>query len=449
MGIATQKEHLTDIQRNTSPRIIVVGNGPVGVHFVNQLIQRGFSGQIDIFGDEESGPYNRVKLSAFLNGEMPFLALNNPITQHPMVTEHLHCRVDHIDTAGKQIRDQYGAWHVYDELIIATGSKPHVPNIDGIQLSGVYCFRHIKDTQALLTRRLKSRQTVVVGGGLLGLETAKAMLRHSTKVLLVHHSERLMNRQLDDVAAQRLQKFAEDVGIEFRISRRVQRVNGDLKVESVTLSGGETIDCDTVILATGIRPNTDLALKAKLVVHKGVMVDSQLQCSQPNIYAIGECADFDGQVFGLVAPGLEQATILAKNLCGESQTYQGSSLVTELKVLDLPVFSMGKVSEEFEEQIDSELVYQTDDTYRRLLFEKGRLVGAIFVGENDEVKLLQPLIEKHSTLWPWQKRRFLQSGYVFNNAGNAQLPDKTLICNCQQVTAGQIRQCLKQPGSRF
>lgn len=431
--------------------VIVVGNGPVGVHFVNQMLKLGFSGGIQIFGEEESGPYNRVKLSSFLNGEMPFKELENPISSHPNIVEHLHCRISKIDVQNKQVQDAFGQTYSYDELIIATGSTPHLPNIDGRDLRGIYCFRHIKDAQALLTRRLKSRQSVVIGGGLLGLETAKAMLRHSTKVLLVHHSDRLMNRQLDEVASKKLQDYAEQCGIEFRISTRVTRISGDPTVDSIELSNGEKIQCDTVIFATGIRPNTGLALEANLAIRRGVKIDSQLQTTEPHIYAIGECADYQGQVFGLVAPGLEQASVLAKNLTGDSTSYRGSSLVTELKVLGLSVFSMGKVGDEFEQQIDDELLFKNDDLYRRILIEKGRVVGAIFVGDCTEIKSLQAAIEQKTFLWPWQKSRFIRTGLLFpqGKTGPASLPDMTIICNCQQVSAGQIRHCLKQRGTDF
>ncbi|MFC3120177.1 FAD-dependent oxidoreductase [Agaribacter flavus] len=445
MTLAVETPQASNTSETVPYDLIVVGNGPVGVHFVNQLHKQGYEGSIAVFGEEECGPYNRVKLSSFLNGDMPLSALDNPINAQSNIVEHLHCRIENIDPALQIVTDQQGISYRFKKLVLATGSTPHVPQIEGSELTGVYCFRNMKDTQALYARRLKSRTTVVIGGGLLGLETAKAMLKYSTEVLLVHHSPRLMNRQLDDEAARRLQDYAESTGIKVRVGCQVSKIVGERTVQSIVINNTEEIICDTVIFTTGIRPSTQLAMDARITVNRGIKIDETLSTSAQNIYAIGECADFNGQVYGLVAPGLEQASILANNLTGKSFVYKGASLITELKVMGLSVFSMGLVGEEYEAQIDENIIYQDEEVYRRLLLYKGRLVGAICVGDSPELKQLQKAVESRARVLPWNKKRFMSFGRLFSDKSTspASFSDNTVICNCQQVTAGQIRQCAK------
>lgn len=452
MGVNSQ--HKTD--RLTTDKalmkIAVIGNGPVGVHFVNQLITRGFSGHICIFGDEDCQPYNRVLLSSFLCGEVSLEAIQNPISEHKGLVQQVNCRVVKIIPSEKQIKDEFGQSHHYDKLIMATGSKPYLPNIEGRSLKGVYCFRNMQDTLSLFARRTRSRQTLVVGGGLLGLETAKAMLKYSTKVTVLQHTPTLMNRQLDEHASQYIQLFAEKAGIQFLLSSRVVAIEGAESVQSVLLKDGQRLECDTVVFATGITPNTDLAVDAKISIRKGIQIDEHLRTNYQDIFAIGECADYNGQVYGLVAPGLEQASILASNLLGENSIYNGSTLLSELKVLGIAVFSMGKVGSEYDNQVSESWSYHQGKTnYRRVFIQQGKVVGAVSVGEWSEIKGLQQAIKAKKRLWIWHKIRFTRTGKLFPDSRSElhHLPDSTLICNCQQVTLGTIKNCVKSQEADF
>ncbi|MDX1491552.1 MAG: FAD-dependent oxidoreductase [Pseudohongiellaceae bacterium] len=448
MSVAVQPTHRFDqhneVRKDSSlKRIIVVGNGPVGVHFVNQLFHLGWDGELIIFGEEESPPYNRVQLSAFLNREISFAQLQNPLTTEASVVQKRRCRVVEIQTDTKTVVDQYGETYEYTHLVLATGSRPHIPNIPGNELDRIYRFRDIKDSESLFARLTRSRHTVVVGGGLLGLETAKAMCRYSTDVTVIQHTPGLMNRQLDEEASRRIQSFAEAEGIKFKLNVRVKKIRGATAVQSLLLSDGSLIDCDTLIFATGISPNTEIALDAKIKIRQGIQIDDNLRTSADSVYAIGECADYQGQVFGLVAPGLEQASILAASLMGDTRQYKGSTLVTELKVLGLKVFSMGKVAQEYAGQRDEHWEYKSDECYRRIFLNNNRIVGAVAVGPWNEVKAVQDALARNARLWPWQKLRFISKGQLFADAKQslAGMPDATIICNCRQVSLGDIRAC--------
>lgn len=446
IGRTIPNQRIAPALPSARPRVVVVGNGPVGVHFVNQLLHLGWAGDILVFGEESSPPYNRVQLSAYLNHEISFAELQNPLIDDECVMQKRRCRIVEINVADKEVTDQYGDRYQYTYLVLATGSRPHIPNIPGCDLERVYRFRDIKDTDLLFARLARSRHIVIVGGGLLGLETAKAMRRYSTAVTVIQHTPGLMNRQLDAEASLRIQGFAEKAEINFKLNVRVKEICGVTSVEKLLLSDGSELDCDTLVFATGITPNTELALAAKIKIRQGIQVDSSLQTSAEKIFAIGECADFGGQVFGLVAPGLEQASILAANLMGDARRYTGSTLVTELKVLGLKVFSMGKVSEEFAGQRDDSWEYRAEDSYRRIFLNNNRIVGAVAVGPWKEVKAVQDALSRNKRLWFWQKIRFQAEGQLFSNARQTldSMPATTMICNCRQVSLGEIRSCMAQ-----
>ncbi|MDX1696259.1 MAG: FAD-dependent oxidoreductase, partial [Ketobacteraceae bacterium] len=397
---ASASQSLTDPDvARSEEHLVIVGNGPAGIHLIRELVRHRYPGNITVFGEEAWEPYDRVKLSSLLNGDIQLDAIDNSIASlgSDRIFQHFSCRVTSVDPDKQEVTDQTGRTFHYDKLILATGSKPHVPNIEGADLKGVYCFRNLTDVQHLMARSLRSRRTVIVGGGLLGLEAAKAMQRGNTEVVLVQHSSRVLNRQLDNRAASILHSHIRSLGINLYLNTHLVAINSDNSraaeiyaresreegkafrsvVRSVELSNGESLECDTLIFATGIKPNIDLASSANVGFGRGFKVDSRLATNNPNIYAIGECAEFDGQVWGLVAPGLQQASCLAKNLCGKSEIYHGSISTSRLKVLGIDVFSMGMVGDEHEKLIDKTVSYRKDDCYRKLFIKRGKLVGAI------------------------------------------------------------------------
>jgi nitrite reductase (NADH) large subunit len=355
--------------------------------------------------------------------------------------------VANIDRTNRCVRDVTGFTQPYSKLVLATGSHPHVPDIAGIKLPGVYTFRDVRDAHQLLARRVRSRRTVVLGGGLLGLEAARAMQRFNTEVCVIEHYSRLMMRQLDTHAAEDLRKHVETLGIEVVLGDGVKRVLGDARVTGIQLRSELLMDCDTLIIATGISPNTELAIAAGLPIGRGIRVDDSMQTSDPDIYAVGECAEYRKQVYGIVAPGLEQATVAAHVIAGGRARYAGSTVATRLKVVDLPVFSMGPVTEEETPDFARTWTYREGATYRKLVTLRGHLIGAVAVGDCPDISRLQEAATRQRNVWPWQLWRFVRTGSLWPEEELGSVvswPAATTVCNCTGTTRGELGRALNE-----
>lgn len=438
-------EHLT----RQSHDIIVVGTGPVGIRVVLELLKLNSQLNIAIFGDEPWQPYNRVKLSSLLTGDVSVDSLytSYDLSSYSGVSTFYNNKITEIDRYSKQVVDSQGKRYSYSRLILATGSSPFIPDMQGTHLKNVFTFRDLSDAQKLMGRSVSTRKTVVIGGGLLGLEAARAMQRYNTQVHVIEHSMWLMFRQLDNRAARYLQYYIESLGIQVHLSERVKHITGDSTVTGVLLSNGETIECDTVIIAAGIRPNNKLAIDAGLHVGKGIRVNDQLQTCDKNIYAIGECAEHNDKIYGLVAPGLEQAAVAAYNLTGEKACYTGSVSATNLKVLDYDVFSVGNTGTDVRER--EVVIYQDhkNEIYRKLVVINGRIRGAVGIGLWPGVNRIQEAVEKKRRLWSWQITRFKSTGTLWNDATSENVidwPATATVCNCTGVTRSQLDDAMKR-----
>jgi nitrite reductase (NADH) large subunit len=298
----------------------------------------------------------------------------------------------------------------------------------------------MSDAELLKARTISSRHTVVIGGGLLGLEAARAMRRFNTKVTVIEQSAWLMFQQLDEEAGALLGSQIKNNGITVRTGVRVQSIKGSDRVESIVLTGNEVIDCDTVVMATGIQSNMELARDAKLNVRMGILVNDRMQTNDPNIYAVGECAEYQGKVYGLVKPCLEQAAVAASVITGGQARYAGSELVTQLKVIDSPVFSIGETSTEWNRR---EVIYRDNDRglLRKLFLIGNRLDAALAIGGWPEFARLQEAVTKNRRVWPWQLARFAESGSLWpvdEEAGILSWPASATVCNCMGVTRGAL-----------
>ncbi|MBZ2170050.1 FAD-dependent oxidoreductase [Marinobacter sp. F4216] len=440
---AQQALHAPNRYRPDAP-VIIVGNGPVGVHLLTELKRLGFDRPIVQFGREESHPYDRVALSSLLQGKVTPDSLVSPLGNLSNVSFQSGTGIVAIHPEHQTVTDQNGLTYQYSTLVLALGSSPHVPSISGRALPGVYTFRSMKDVERLRTRHFRSRHCVVLGGGLLGIEAALGMMRYGTRVTLIHHAPFLMNRQLESRSADQLHRALEAKGLNLCLNTTITEIEGDSRVERIRLRLGEEMDCDTVIFSTGIRPNINLAREAGIAVGRGIQVNDSLQTSFDDIYAVGECCEHNGEVYGLVSPGLEQAATLARRLTGTDISYRGSVLSSSLKVSDLPVKSIGSVSDYGPALIDCTLHHTSDKHSRVITLHRGKLVGAAGTGEWPEFHQLQDAVSKQARIYPWQRRRFLREGRLLAQE-NQTFPDNAVLCNCRRLSAADIR-CHLQHG---
>lgn len=424
--------------------VVIVGAGPVGVRAAVELRQALPQTPIVLYGDEPWQPYNRVRLSSLLAGDADWADFTEGLALPDRVEARFGCRVVAIDPAAHCVTDADGRVQPYAALVLATGSRAHVPEIPGTDLAGVFSFRGLGDAEALQARLARCRRVAVIGGGLLGLETARALHRYRTEVVVIEHHPRLMANQLDQAAAQRMHERVEASGITVVLDDGPMAILGEGRVAGVRLRSGREIECDTVVLAAGIRPEISLARDAGLVFQRGIVVDDTLQTSAPDVYAVGECAQHRGQVYGLVAPGFEQAAVAARVIAGDGAgrpvRYLGSLSATRLKVANWPVFSMGEVGAWEVPDLAREHVHETDDVYRKLVVRRGRLIGALALGEWRELSRVQEAVQQQRRVWPWQTARFRTSGELWNEAVEqvATWPAETTVCNCTGVTRGQL-----------
>lgn len=425
--------------------IVVIGNGPVGIQFVKTAMECMPTTRFVIFGNEPWEPYNRVKLSSFFAGQLHWdeMLSSQKLPKSDLLEMVHNCAIVDVDKVNKTVIDELGNVHAYRSLVLATGSRPYIPKIPGIAAENVFTFRDMSDVERLAARRTRSRKTIVVGGGVLGIEAARAMSRENTDVCVIDHLPILMSNQLDDDAAELLHEHIKSLGISLRLGSGIREFVGNEKVEKVILKNGDEIDCDTVILTTGIRPNIDLAVHAHLSINKGVRVNDAMQTSDENIFAIGECAEHRGQTYGIVKPGYEQAKVAAYHLSGQQVNYTGSLTATQLKVVGLPAFSMGYIDEVSIKGREREFVYrnESENVYRRLVIKNRCIIGAISIGKWSEQGRVQEAIINKRKVWLWNKKRFLKTGRLWpeeNSDDVNQWPSSAVVCHCNGVTRGQI-----------
>jgi len=430
--------------------VVIVGNGPAGMAAARELLARWPGVHLVIYGGEQHLPYNRVQLSSVLAGDLRWEQVTERLVVPPgsRVEQRLGYVVAALDSRGRCVIEDQGFRQPDSRLILATGSRPHIPAIAGIRLPGVYTFRDRNDADALMARRVRSHHTVVLGGGLLGLEAARGMQRNGTRVTVVEHADRLMGNQLDAGASETLATELSRLGIGLVIGDGVREILGEARVQGLRLQSGSHIVCDTVIVATGIRPNVDLARDARIAWGDGIRVDDNMRTSAADVYAIGECAEHRGRIYGLVAPGLEQAGVAVSHILGEDGSYQGSLAGTRLKVAGCEVFSMGPMGAGDEGRGGRRHTYRDPDSgiYRTLLVNRNRLQGVVAIGPWAETARLRSAVTEQALVWPWQLWRFRRDGMLWPQAaaGVADWPAGALVCQCRAVNRGHLSEAVAE-----
>ncbi|MEQ4725463.1 FAD-dependent oxidoreductase [Nonomuraea sp. B19D2] len=420
-------------------RLVVVGNGMAGSRLVSEVRDRDPHIKITVFGAESRQPYNRVLLSNVLAGSSrpdQVRLIDSSWYDAHHVEAAFGDAVAHIDRETRHVVTEGGRREPYDLLVLATGSEAIVPPLPGVERA--IPFRTLDDCERIMEAAQQARRAVVVGGGLLGIEAARGLAGRGLPVTLLHLAGHLMERQLDVEAGEVLGETLAGLGVDIRTGVSAESVAED----GVRLTGGELVEADLVVLACGVRPVTGLASDAGLEVRRGVVVDDELRTEDPSIFAIGECAEHDGTVYGLVAPAWEQATVAADVITGGKALYRGSRLVTRLKARSVELAAMGEtqLTEEHAEVV--RFSHRARGTYRKLVIRDGRLVGAIVLGESDAVGTLTQLFDRGAPV-PGDRAGLLFPGLSTAPVAESPtlIPDAAKICQCNNVTKGQIRAC--------
>ncbi len=430
------------------PTVVVVGTGMAGGRVVEEVLTRAPDRfHVRMFGDEPHGTYNRILLSSVLGGFAdPQQLWLNPLEWYESkgVQVHAGVRVEQIDCRAKLVAGPGGkVVEPYDHLILATGSRPFVPPIEGTRQQGVFVFRTLEDCSAIGSYARECDRAVVIGGGLLGLEAARGLLTHDVEVTVVEAAPYLMPQQLDPIGADLLRQKMQALGVRFLLGKTTTALLGDGRVSGLRFGDGSSQGADMVVISCGIRPNANEARAAGLLVDRGIVVDDQLRTSDPDVFAVGECAQHKGICYGIVDPLYEQARVLADVLTGADAraAYRGSRLATTLKVMGVDVTSMG----DFQGlNPGTEVVSHLDPAagiYRKLVVRDGKLAGALLVGASDAGGVLQRMFKAEEPM-PATALELLSGGtrdaLLTGTCDIAALADDTQICNCNEVCKGAI-----------
>lgn len=367
-----------------SEPLVIIGNGMAAAKLVEELNARSLGRfAVCVVGDEPRLAYNRVLLSSVLAREVSQgdieLKSGDWWRAHG-VTLLYGQRATAIDADIRRVRLANGATLPFAKLVLATGSKAIRLNVPGMDMAGVITFRDLSDVASMEQAAKTHKQAAVIGGGLLGLEAAYGLAKAGMQVSVIHLMDRLMERQLDARASSMLKAAVEAKGIAVHLNAETAAVKGHHRAGKVLLKDGREITADLVVVAAGIRANSDLAATAGLDINRGIVVDDHMQTSRADIYAIGECAEHRGACYGLVEPAYEQARVLAAHLAGGKAAYTGSVLATNLKVSGVNVYSAG----DFMGAPGTENIVLSDPglgSYKKLVLKDGKLVGAVLFGD--------------------------------------------------------------------
>ncbi len=427
-------------------KLIVMGNGMVGQRFLEAWAEKPSHSDWETycFSEEPIPAYDRIHLSSYFETkDKDNLALT---TQGWFKEKGFHLylgdAVVKINRDKKTVETASGQTFAYDVLVLASGSRPFVPPLSGVDREGVFLYRTLEDLDKILQYSPKVKNAAVIGGGLLGLEAAKALKDLNLNAFVLEFAPRLMPRQIDQAGSSVLQKKLEALGVTIMTGKQAKSILGDQKVTGIEFSEGEPLEVQMVIISAGISPRSEVARDAGLLVHDrgGVLVDEQLLTSDPSIYAIGECAVAKGMVWGLAAPGYRMAESVAARIAGEmSPGFHGADLSTKLKLMGVDVASIGDSVPQANQYDEVTLHDTTTGIYKKLHLDKltGKIKGAILVGDATDYSQILQLYLNNMDI-PGKPENLLVKGGGTIEIGVDSLPEGAVICSCNNVTKASI-----------
>ncbi|WP_414659812.1 nitrite reductase small subunit NirD [Acinetobacter courvalinii] len=423
VGAVPQKTYITNNgAAQEKLKLVLIGNGLAGMRCLEDLLDMAPDRyEVTVIGEEPWGNYNRIMLSPVLSGEKTI----DDIMLHPHAwyrDKGIQFIADDpaikIDRTRKVVHTEEGESVDYDRLIIATGSSPFIPPVQGVDLEGVISFRDIYDVNTMIKYCESKKNAVVIGGGLLGLEAAYGLKQRGMNVTVLHLMDRIMERQLDGRASRMLRHSIEQKGINIITEANTEALLGEEgHVRQVRLKDGTILDADLVIFAVGIRPNIALAQRAGLRCNRGILVNDTMQTFDPSIYAVGECIEHRNQTFGLVEPLWGQAFICATHLAEHgSLTFKSPTVPTQLKVSGVDVFSAGN----FEPKEDYEDIILNDDKrqiYKRIIIQKDKVIGAVLFGDTEDGMWYAELIADQTPVSTFRNKLLFGKDFAMKKAG--------------------------------
>jgi nitrite reductase (NADH) large subunit len=436
-------------------KLVIIGNGMAPGRMLEHLLERAPERyDVTIFNAEPRVNYDRIMLSPVLSGEKDYEQIiihgDGWYIKHGITLYKGH-KITKIDRTAKTVTSEHGVTETYDKLVIATGSVPFILPVPGNNLPGVLSYRDLDDVNAMLVAAQSRAKAVVIGGGLLGLEAAAGLKARDMDVTVVHLMPTLMERQLDPAAGYMLQRELEARGIKIITKATTQAIIGQHRTEGVMLADGRVIPATLVIMAAGIRPNASIAKDAGLDTKRGILVDDGMRTSDPDIFAVGECAEIGGEVYGLVAPLYEMARVAAARLTGDdSATFIHNDTPTKLKVTGIDLFSLGDFADGDDRQ---EIVLRdaTAGVYKRLVLKENRIIGTVLYGETADGAWFNDLKKKQVDISDMRDTLIFGQAYQGGSpldpmAAVAALPDDAEICGCNGVCKGKIVGTIKEKG---
>jgi len=385
-----------------SLNVVIVGNGVAGVTAARIIKEKNPETQVSIYTDESHHYYPRPRLYEVLSGEAKpreVYMFSEEWYEKKGINVQLNKKALSIDTERKELLLEDGSRVNYDKLLLANGGHSFVPPIKGVEKTGVFTLRSIRDALSIKEFTEKTKKVIVIGGGLLGLEIASSLKKLGQQVEVVEMFPRLLPRQLDSDGATILKNRIASRVIDIVLGVKTVEILGRRTVSGILLDSGETISGDLVLISAGMRSNTGLALEAGIKVNKGVVVDRHLRTSADDVYAVGDVTEFEGIVYGIIPAALEQASIAAANILGmEHNVYTGTVPSNTLKIVDVELTSMGLVNPEEPKYEEVKKTDKKKGVYKKLVLDKGKIVGAILLGDKKGVTSIKRLMTQETDI---------------------------------------------------